>query len=198
LGSFLDFPENGSRELVQLNRIEGTYRIVLEQSRWLQMEGMFTFGLYENNTDRFFHLSFCVGTRKNELVVYVGGIQGAAKPDAVAQHRRFTRRAHGMRPKDFLVESFKLFCRCLGVNSIYAVSGSSHVNATTLPAVINYDDFWIERGGVLSEDGFFLLPTINKRRSESDIPQRKQSLYRRRYEFLDGLARDICSRTKQG
>jgi uncharacterized protein VirK/YbjX len=49
----------------------------------------------------------------------------------------------------------------------------------------------LERGGELGEDGFFaLLPTL-KRRADSDIPSRKQGLYRRRYELLELISQDF-------
>src|SRR5262245_52244250 len=114
MGHPMDFPDTGSVEVLRLDRIEGSYRLMLEQSRWLQMEGLITFGLYEG-TDRFFYLSFCLSSRSREVIAYIGGIQGVPKPDGLDQHRRFTKRTCGMRPRDFLVEMFKLFCRSIGV-----------------------------------------------------------------------------------
>jgi uncharacterized protein VirK/YbjX len=193
----LDFPENGSVDILRLTRLEGTYRLTLEQSRWLQTEGLMTFGLYEGN-DRFFHLSFCLSARSGILVAYVGGIQGVAGPNVLEQHKRFTKRAHGMRPRDFLVEAFRLFCGSLGVRKILAVSHCDHANVpaangSEVVPMLSYDQLWIERGGRLAEDGFFALAPTPKRRADDEVPRRKQSLYRRRYELLEQIAWDLAS-----
>jgi len=195
MGDPMDFPDAGSVEVLRLDRIEGSYRLKLEQSRWLQMEGLITFGLYEG-TDRFFHLSFCLSSRSGQAIAYIGGIQGVLKPDGLDQHRRFTKRTCGMRPRDFLVETFKLFCCSIGVRKILAVSDSEHANSFaakgTLPPT--YDRLWIERGGELGEDGFFALSPMLKRRPKNEIPKRKQGLYRRRYELLELISQDFFSR----
>jgi uncharacterized protein VirK/YbjX len=191
----MDFPDTASVEVLRLNRIEGSYRLMLEQSRWLQMEGLITFGLYEG-TDRFFHLSFCLSSRSGEVIAYIGGIQGVPKPNGLDQHRRFTKRTCGMRPRDFLVEAFKLFCRSIGVRKILAVSDSEHANSFAVRGMFlpTYDRLWIERGGELGEDGFFALSPTLKRRAKNEIPKRKQGLYRRRYELLESISHDFFSR----
>lgn len=195
MGDPIDFPDNGSVEVLRLDRIKGSYRLMLEQSRWLQMEGLMTFGLYED-TDRFFHLSFCFSSSSGEVIAYIGGIQGVAKPDGLDQHKRFTKRTCGMRPRDFLVETFKLFCYSIGVRKILAVPDSEHANSFTTKGMLppTYDRLWIERGGELGEDGFFALSPTMKRRADSDIPKRKQGLYRRRYELLELISQDFFSR----
>ena len=191
IGGLLDFPEHRSVELLRLSKIEGSYRIALGQSWWLQMEGLMTFGLYEDD-DRFFHLSCCLGTASDgELIAYIGGIQGVSKPRALEQHRVFTKRSFGMRPRDFLVEAFRLFCLSLGVQRIYAVPRSNHVNALTVECLPDYDRLWIERGGQF-KDGFFLLSPNPTRRRIEDIPKNKRSMYRRRFDFLDDVGREFC------
>jgi uncharacterized protein len=194
IGGLLDFPDDGCVEILRLNRIEGSYRLTLEQSRWLQMEGLMTFGLYEG-ADRFFHLSFCLSSKNGELIAYVGGIQGV--PNGLDQHRRLTKRTYGIRPRDFLVETFRLFCRSLGVQKILAVSDSEHANAFSTKGSLppSYDRLWVERGGQLAEDGFFILSPNPKRRARDDVPRRKQSLYRRRYELLEQIGRDFLDKT---
>jgi uncharacterized protein VirK/YbjX len=192
IGRLVDFPEDGSVELLWLAGVEGSYRMTLEQSRWLQMGGLITFGLCEA-TDRFFHLSFCLSTCSGELVAYVGGIQGI--PKGLDQHRLFTKRTYGMRPRDFLVEAFKLFCRSLGARKIFAVSNSSHVNAFSSQSNLpSYDRLWLERGAHFAEDGFFVLSPALKRRAPDEIPAKKHSLYRKRYELLERVERDFFFR----
>jgi uncharacterized protein VirK/YbjX len=197
----LEIPDGGSVEILSLNTSEGSYNLTLDQSPWLETEGLLTLGLREG-TDRFFHLTFCIASQSGKLIAYIGGIQGTTGPDVLAQHRRFTKRTYGMRPRDFLVEAFKMLCGLIGVQRIMAVSDSAHANYfetsgwdPTTPK-ISYDEIWTERGGTPVEDGFFALPVSPTRRRSDQIPKRKVSLYRRRYELLGRAADDLLCRVR--
>ena len=201
-GGVLEFSESELVEYLSLNTLEGSYNLTLDQSPWLETEGLLTLGLREG-TDRFFHLTFCIASQSGKLIAYIGGIQGTTGPHVLAQHRRFTKHTYGMRPRDFLVETFKILCGHIGVQRIMAVSDSAHANHfktsgwdPTTPK-ISYDEIWTERGGTPVEDGFFALPVSPTRRRTDQIPKRKASLYRRRYELLGRAADDLLCRVRQ-
>jgi uncharacterized protein VirK/YbjX len=200
-GGVLEVTENGSVEIMSLDTLEGSYSLTLDQSPWLETEGLLTLGLREG-TDRFFHLSFCIASQSGKLIAYIGGIQGTTGPNVLAQHRQFTKRTYGMRPRDFLVEAFKILCGHIGVQRIMAVSDSSHANhfktSSWDPATpkLSYDEIWTERGGTPDEDGFFALPVSPTRRRADQIPKRKISLYRKRYELLGRAADDLHHRVR--
>jgi uncharacterized protein VirK/YbjX len=201
-GGVLEISESESVEILSLNTLEGSYSLTLDQSPWLETEGLLTLGLREG-TDRFFHLTFCIASQSGKLIAYIGGIQGTTSSDALAKHRRFTKRTHGMRPRDFLVEAFKILCGHIGVQRIMAVSDSAHANHFKTsgwdPATpkISYDEIWTERGGTPVEDGFFALPVSPTRRRSDQIPKRKAALYRRRYELLGRAADDLLCCVRQ-
>ena len=103
-----------------------------------------------------------------------------------------------MRPRDFLMVALKLLCGEIETNKIWAVSsekrqhnspyfGSSHKEKV----LVAYNEVWIEHGGTALDNGFFEIPNFVKRKDMSEIPSRKRSAYRRRYEMLDQLAIDI-------
>jgi uncharacterized protein VirK/YbjX len=200
-GGVLEVPDNGSIEILSLDTLEGSYNLTLDQSPWLETEGLLTLGLREG-ADRFFHLTFCIASQSGKLIAYIGGIQGTTGPNVLAQHRRFTKRTYGMRPRDFLVEAFKMLCGHIGVQGIMAVSDSAHANYFKAsgwdPATpkISYDEIWTERGGSPDEDGFFALPVSPTHRRSDQIPKRKISLYRRRYELLGRAANDLLHRVR--
>jgi uncharacterized protein VirK/YbjX len=56
---------------------------------------------------------------------------------------------------------------------------------------LDYDRAWIELGGTRLENGFFDIPVPVRYRDTSEIPSRKRANYRRRYQMVDKLARDI-------
>ena len=199
IGGLLDFAEHDYVDLLQIGQFEGAYHLSINQSRWLQTEGLMTFGLCEDR-ERFFTLCFCLASRNGPLIAYVGGIQGRPGSDALEQHKRFTKRACGMRPRDFLVEAFRLFCQAIGVKEILAVSDQDHANIPLVRERVenlqlsSYDQLWVERGGTRTEEGFFALSTVPLRRPHDQIPVRKLSLYRRRYEVLEQIGNKLSVR----
>jgi uncharacterized protein VirK/YbjX len=201
-GGVLEFSESESVEILSVNTFEGSYTLTLDQSPWLETEGLLTLGLRES-TDRFFQLTFCIASQSGKLVAYIGGIQGTTSADALANHKRFTKRTYGMRPRDFLVEAFKMLCGHIGVQRIMAVSDSAHANHFKTsgwdPATpkLSYDEIWTERGGTPVEDGFYALPVSPTRRRTEQIPKRKASLYRKRYALLGRAADDLLVRVRQ-
>jgi uncharacterized protein VirK/YbjX len=201
-GGVLEVPDSGSVEILTLDTLEGNYSLTLDRSPWLETEGLLTLGLREG-TDRFFHLTFCIASQSGKLIAYIGGIQGMTGPHVLAQHKRFTKRTYGMRPRDFLVEAFKMLCGHIGVQRIMAVSDNAHANRfktsgwDPTTAKISYDEIWTERGGTPDEDGFFVLPVSPMRRRNDQIPKRKAPLYRRRYELLGRAADDLLYRIRQ-
>ena len=201
IGGVLSFAEHDYVDVLQIRQLEGSYHLSINQSRWLQREGLMTFGLCEDG-ERFFTLCFCLSSRKGPLIAYVGGIQGMPGPNALEQHKRFTKRACGMRPRDFLVEAFRLFCHAIGVKQILAVSDQDHANIPLVRERVEnlqispYDQLWLERGGTRTEEGFFALSTVLVRRAHDQIPVKKLALYRRRYEMLEQIGHELSVRVR--
>ncbi|MEP6786006.1 MAG: DUF535 family protein [Sphingomonadales bacterium] len=99
-----------------------------------------------------------------------------------------------MRPRDLLIETFRMVCRHYGVVRILAVPDEGRVHRSTYsrarmndPVAMSYNAVWCDRGGTMSEDGFFDLPIVAQQRDRESIRQNKRAEYRRRYAMLDEI-----------
>ncbi len=200
IGGVVDFPPDILVDIVPLTVINPRYRITLDQARWLLHEGSLTMSLCDG-IDRVFHLSFNLSTENGKRIAYIGSLQGRAeidmynyKIDILDRYRAFTKAASGMRPRDFLVEVFRLFCKALGVVEIRAVSDINHPQRRLFSDVhLSYDQIWVERGGASAGNGFFILPAVAKRRSGKEIPSKKRKMYAKRYAMLDAVEAQLVT-----
>lgn len=181
-------------ELMRLEEIGPSCRLVLHQVRSMLREGLLTLSLFDGSR-RLFSLSVSFVGEGAGAVAYVGGLQGMHSPVARERYRRMTKTACGLRTRDLMLELFSALCRQLGVTRIQAVSGERHTlmsdysrrnspEAAEAPH-LNYNDTWRERGGVQVSPAFFELPVAARRRAASEIPARKSKLYASRYLLLD-------------
>lgn len=199
LGPLLTAPWNGYVVLTSLPEIGPSYRLILDQPRWLLREGQSAISLW-NGEDRLFSLSYCLSSEEGTLIAYVGGLQGRTGENILDRYRELTKRAHGMRPTDLTVELFRMFCQSIGVDHICCVSDeirqhkSRYYLQRGAETVImrQYNRIWTERGAHQGGDGFFTLPTAKQRRATPDIPRNKRTMYRRRYEMLDAIGSRIA------
>ncbi len=174
----------------------GTVEIVLDSPAWFIHEGELCLNLFQNG-ERLYTLAFSLGIDRGEPVAFVGAIQGQGKEGALDRYRALTSDFHGLRPRDLLIAAFRIVCREIGLVRWLGASDGARVgssayfgSATALRS--SYDAVWTEHGGQLRSDGFFELPVHVARRSPGDIPARKRSSYRQRYEMLDRLDADLA------
>ena len=196
IGGILDVQSGIVVDLIRLDLIDPRYRITLDRQRWLLNEGLLVISLWDD-VDRIFQLGFCLSSLPDgRRVAYIGSIQGRREDDVLSRYREFTKAASGMRPRDFLVEVFKMLCRTLDVVEIRAVSDANYYLTERLTAAsavskdeikISYDEIWRERGGIYDGNGFFILPVASIRRADQDIPSKKKTMYRTRYAILDHI-----------
>lgn len=179
-------------DLVQLTQIGPAYRLTLDQPPWLLFEGPIAFSLWER-IDRIFHVSFCLSSEDGRRVAYIGGIQGRGEANVLDRYREFTKAAFGMRPRDFLIEAFRLFCAAIDVTEIRAISDAALPWREIDDAArqLSYDEVWRERGGEPDQDGFYRLSVTSPRRANEEIPSKKRAQYRRRYAALDAISEQI-------
>ena len=204
IGGLLAFPVDGLVNIVWLDAIDRRLRLTLDQAPWLMREGQMIFSLWYG-VDRIFHLSFCLSTEEGKRVAYIGCLQGRNEVDELGHrldvlsiYRDFTHASFGIRPRDFMVETFRMLCTTLSVEEIRAVSDLNHPQRLTSGDVkLSYDEVWRERGGVDNGNGFFILPLHANRRSAEEIPAKKRSMYRKRYALLDAIERDIVDASRR-
>ncbi|CAN7344230.1 DUF535 family protein [Phenylobacterium sp. LjRoot225] len=181
-------------ELMRLEELGPSCRLVLHQVGWMLREGPLTLSLFDGS-QRLFSLSFSLVGEDEGLVGYVGGLQGLHSPAALEHYREITKAAYGLRPRDLLFELFCALCRQLGVALIKAVSDERHSltsdyarrNSPVSAEAprLRYNDAWLERGGFQISTAFFELPVAARRRASAEIPAKKRKLYASRYLLLN-------------
>lgn len=190
MDSILDFPVNDMLPLLGLEDMFANLRVVLDQPKWLMRDGLFAINLFllEN---RIYSLVFSFGFEESRIIAYIGGIQGVDIEGILDDYKDLTKALHGMRPRDFLVEVFRIFCRNVGITKIYAVNDEKrHLRSRyfgtkkSKQLFLNYNDVWMERGGVPSNEDFFALSVEAPLKDLDEVPSKKRAMYRRRYELL--------------
>ena len=123
--------------------------------------------------------------------VVIGCLQGAANhagPDVV---REMTRQCHGLRPKNLLLSMVRAVAEAFDVERVRGVCNGAHVFAGIPDKVkADYDGFWLEAGGVETDDGFYELPPRDPVRSAEQVESKRRSEFRRR----EALRLDACEK----
>jgi uncharacterized protein len=182
-----------SINLMPLPMIGDTYHVVIDKPMWFHREGVLTINLFDGDW-RLFSLVFALEPTDSGLRALIGGIQGRNFDDALDRYRDLTKAANGLRPRDLLIELFRLVCAQLHVTEILAIADKGRQNRhpyfgkemmRTLP--VDYDAIWQDRGGAPADEWFYRLPLTGDRRSDVEIPAKKRSMYRQRYAMLDTI-----------
>lgn len=201
-GPLFDFAVDESVELMPLPFGEG-YHVVLDKPIWFHREGTATLNLFCDNR-RLFSLSFALAREDGRLVALIGGLQGRNLPAILDQYRVMTKLAEGLRPRDLLIDLFRMLCRLLGVDEIQAISDASRFHrsayfgaAKSRQLPLDYDAIWIDRGGTPIDPRFYRLPVVRPHRDEADIPPKKRPMYRRRSDLLERLDTMIATGVAQ-
>ncbi|NWJ41545.1 MAG: DUF535 family protein [Geothrix sp.] len=126
---------------------------------------------------------------------YVGALQGRKGGDEETI-KLATKAMHGLRPKALMAFVAQEVARSLRVASLLGVGNDIHVARARIlgPAkkiLFDYDDLWLEAGGIRQPDGWYQLPLKAPRRGPEEIKPNKRSMYAKRYAFMDSLSRQI-------
>ncbi len=190
----LSFAANEKLLLWDLLDVSPGVRIILDQPRWLVREGQWTLNIFKGDF-RVYSVSFSL----NADEAFIGGIQGCNVEGALDIYRQLTKDFHGLRPRDLLLDLLRIFTSAIGIRRIQAVADEYRyfrhpyfVGRYNDAMKMNYGEIWSDRGGIRVEETHFELPVQPVRRRIEDIPARKRAMYRRRYEMLDKLRRDLA------
>ena len=191
IGAPLVFRVEDKLVLQDLDTLHEGMRIVMDQPQWFLREGGLTLNIFLGNF-RCMSLAFSFfRTPEGRLQVFIGGVQGRNAEDALEIYRTLTKAMSGQRPRDLLLEYLRFLCAHYDVQDLFAVTDDHrhhrhpYFGQTEFP--MNYDEIWLDRGGVREGSDHFRLPLQAPRRPISEIKPNKRSLYRRRYALLDDL-----------
>lgn len=193
LGTPFPFSVHDHLVLADLAEIHPGLRIVLDQPPWFIREGGLTVNLFVDDFRAYsLAFSFAPDPGGTGIDCLIGSIQGRNVDNSTDLYRDLTKAAHGLRPRDLLLEVCRILCRHWQVSRLLAVRDSQRHHrhpffGSKLSGSQDYDAIWKDRGGVEENAHFYRLPIASERRTDEEIKPNKRSLYRRRYRFLDML-----------
>ena len=189
--------------LANLSMISDGSRIVIDRAHWFKREGELVLNLFKGEL-RVASLAFIFGIYEDVPTIFIGAVQGihsgVSTEESLLIYKNLTKDFEGLRPRSLLLDILKTIGNTLGMRKILAVADENRqhrheyfgvVDASKLAT--NYNTIWIENGGSESVvPGFYEIPLQLVRREPDEIPSRKRAMYRRRYEILDGIEREIA------
>ncbi len=124
--------------------------------------------------------------------MWIGAMQGPNVDNAKDIIKVITKKSHAYRTKNLILYAAQSLARALNMQKIFAVTNAGYYANNHLrrdrKLKTSFSDFWEECGGHLtSDERFFSLPLIEKRKTPEEIPSHKRAAYRRRFEMLDEL-----------
>ncbi|MBR4625362.1 MAG: DUF535 family protein, partial [Alphaproteobacteria bacterium] len=122
----------------------------------------------------------------------IASIQGSSLDNAPEEIKLATKQLHGIRPAFLLVHIFKMLCeikqfQLLGIPKKHQAKYRFNDFSRLL---FDYDAFWADNGGELKQN-YWYIPNIIERKSMDDIPSKKRSMYKKRYEMLDNIKQSL-------
>lgn len=152
------------------------------------LEGFFSINLQKGN-ERLYDASFAL-FEPNQLLI--ASIQGKKGDTAAEEIKWATKQLHGIRPAFLLVYIFKMLCeikqfQLLGIPKKHQAKYRFNDFSRLL---FDYDAFWAENGGALKQN-YWYIPNTIERKSMDDIPSKKRSMYKKRYEMLDNIKQSL-------
>jgi len=167
----------------------GTLVIKIDKVNWMRPEGELVLSIFWG-IHRAYALAFSLQSSATGRVFRVGALQGWQNEAAKDLYAELTTCMHGLRPRDLMVNLAKILANSLDCETVWGISDDCHhtnIRGNADKKHSAYDGIWRENGGILNEQGFFVLPAAVRKKALTDIASKKRAQYRRRYELLDEL-----------
>lgn len=127
--------------------------------------------------------------------IFIGALQGNKEVNERERVVTITRALHGLRPKALLLFALQQLAQQWKIAGLRATSDDAHIYRhwqKRRDLASSYDEWWLESGGQLADDGNFDLPPRFVPRDIAKIKANKRGLYRHRYHMLEDLARQMA------
>ncbi|MGQ0443217.1 MAG: DUF535 family protein [Methylophilaceae bacterium] len=198
---FLDVSNGSSIEIVNLSAFSANTILVLDKPRWFVREGEIVLNIFQNDL-RVMSVAFTLGYSQNELVLYIGGIQGihsgVSSEKSLEIIKHLTKDFNGLRPRSFVLVVLRMIATRVGASKILAIDQAHRHHWHPFfksPAKnlghANYDEIWKDNDGVAGDDGFYQLKTSTAHKDLNEIDSKKRSMYRKRFDMLDQIQQQI-------
>lgn len=198
LPEFLNVADAKPKTIVDLNYVSEGASIALDRAIWFAREGEVVLNLFKGN-QRVKSIAFTLNVLNNELVIYVGAIQGIhADDDSLGLFKSLTKDFEGLRPRSLVIELLRMVAENIGAKKILAISDENRhhrhpyfANTHKNTLKTGYDSIWLDHEGVKLENGFFEIPVAKHRRDIAEVSSNKRAMYRRRYQMLDKIEANV-------
>jgi uncharacterized protein VirK/YbjX len=198
---------NNPLTVVDLSMISSRSEIIVDRAHWFKREGELVLNLFKDNL-RAASIAFILGIHNGTPAIFIGAIQGIhsgiPSEESLLIHKNLTKDFEGLRPRSLLIDVLKAIGNALGISKLLAVADENRhhrhkyfgaVQSSKLATA--YNQIWIEHGGVQGVDsGFYEIPMALNRREPDEIPSKKRAMYRRRYEILGEIEKEVVSKVK--
>jgi uncharacterized protein VirK/YbjX len=201
-GNLLSINTQNLRVLSDMNAISPGVKIALDHASWFRREGELVLNIFQNDL-RVVSSAFIFALVEGEPCIMIGAIQGihsgVPSDESLSIFKDLTKDFEGVRPRTLVLEVFSFVAEAYQVKKILAIADENRHhrhpyfgNRDEPKLATNYNEIWCEHGGVPSSlHGFYELPLSFNRKTMEEIPSKKRSMYRRRFDMLDNLKRDV-------
>ena len=198
--------ENGSIILgkIQLDNCNDLSIKLVKPSTGFLKEGELNLMLIDDETNiSIFSSTFIFNQENNITRIIIGRIQGTPSryDDGEEMIRNLTKKMHGLRPSALLIYIYQCICKQLKIDELWAVSTEKHISKCTRVQrreqfKMDYNQYWIEFGGVKTSERYFTLPNIFKPKDMLAIKSNKRAMYSRRFNMMTKLEAEVIEALK--
>lgn len=205
--NFLHVHHNQYINLFQSESSYGDFRIVVDSLAWMRAEGEVTLSLFYRDI-RLHWLTFSIATVNNDHVMMIGAIQGWAgvlrdeKESIKKINLELSKKLHQLHPRILLLYCLKMIARFITVPEIWGISQEYHRTKVWHKFVMRgqlkgYSSFWLEHGGLLNNEGFYVISTKKRYKPIEQVPTNKRLLYKKRYQLLDIIEAQLANNIRE-
>jgi uncharacterized protein len=174
-----------------------SYRFYLGANR--SKEGDISFAMYDEAGHALAKISATIGRDEyGNLLLWIGGLQGAKPPLGRDEIVRATRELYGLRPKAAVLIAAQVIAQNLSITALRAPSTEGHISQRIWGKIsikrrihADYGGFWQEVGGVVCADAEYTLPITMPKRDVQQVKAHKRKEWLRRQTMSESLEKQI-------
>jgi uncharacterized protein VirK/YbjX len=124
----------------------------------------------------------------------IGAMQGRNIEGILDEYKKITKGSEGQRPRDLLLDLFRMLCVEIGVEKILAVSEEARHHRSSYFGYppnkefsTNYNEIWQDRGGRRISRAFYEVDVIIPIKPLQEISAKKRGMYRKRYIMMERM-----------
>lgn len=177
------------QQSVNFGEIIPDFELLLNINEHQPMEGFWALELrYKPSQQLVYLLTF--GKLDDALLIAV--IQGPNFENSKELVKQLTKDCYGLRPAYLMVEAMKALTAVLGYQHLLGIPQKYQNKSRWVQSkryVVDYDAIFAESNGTLGK--YWQLPLELESKAMEDIPSKKRSMYRKRYEMLNNLKKSM-------